>query len=120
MCNKEKLLDFFNNNDVRILTIRRNRENFFKQIELLGLDSLRERTSILSPTDKNVKRNWIEFNCSKKGSIIMIGDSEVDLMAGKLEFVEVIMVKSGLRNPLYFLNKNHDSFRIINDINELL
>ncbi len=120
MCKKEKLLDFFDNNDAHILTVRRNHENFFRQIEFLGLGSLKERTIILSPANKNVKRNWIEFNCSKKNSIVMIGDSEVDLMAGELKFVKVIMVKSGLRNPLYFSNKSHDSFPIIKDINELL
>lgn len=120
LCKEERLIDFFDNNDAHILTVRRNHENLFKQIEFLGLDSLKERTIILSPADRNVKRNWIEFNCSKKNSIVMIGDSEVDLMAGELEFVKVIIVKSGLRNPLYFLNKSHDSFRIIEDINELL
>ncbi len=96
----------------RILTVRRTPDNLFNYLRKRGFDFLIDYTVVLRPSDKLVKYRWIVDNFStislKNEPLLIVGDSETDLLIGKLSQVEVFLVNTGLREPYALLDEYKD------------
>lgn len=114
---KERLSSFFSENDAIILTIRTNKSNLIKQLNNLDIKGLAEKIIILDNNGKQTKKIWVENNIGKDISKIVIGDSEMDLYIGELENTRVILVETGLRNPIKTMNKLSIQGEIFSDVN---
>jgi phosphoglycolate phosphatase len=96
----------------RILTVRRNPENLFNDLRKRGFDFLIDYTVVLRPSDKLVKYRWIVDNFSaislKNEPLLIVGDSETDLLTAKMSQVNVFLVNTGLRDPYALLSEYKD------------
>lgn len=93
-----------------ILTLRRNPENYFWQLEKLGLSKLlKDRSVVLQPKGIDSKLEWIVSKypkslLEKEEELIIVGDSETDLKLAdiskllKIKSI-VYLVKTGLKDP---------------------
>jgi phosphoglycolate phosphatase-like HAD superfamily hydrolase len=96
----------------RILTVRRNTENLFNDLRKRGFDFLIDYTVVLRPSDKLVKYRWIVDNfstiSSKNEPLLIVGDSETDLLTAKMSQVNVFLVNTGLRDPYALFSEYKD------------
>jgi len=90
--------------DYMILTMRKNVENFFWQLDRFGLkDLFKEKSFALKPEGIDTKLEWLKNARDLDNEITVIGDSETDLKMVELSNqhtkVNVYLVKTGLRDP---------------------
>ncbi len=90
--------------DYMILTMRKNVENFFWQLDRFGLkDLFKEKSFALKPEGIDTKLEWLKNARDLDNEITVIGDSETDLKMVELSNqhtkVNVYLVKTGLREP---------------------
>lgn len=92
---QDVLLDFFRKEDSYILTRRRNKAHFLKQLEYLGLEELKERSFVLNPDESLSKK---EFILKKYESLpkIIIGDGKTEAEISTVSNTEVYLVDTGL------------------------
>lgn len=96
---KEQLFERLKNKEYIILTIRKKKDELYKQLKWLALEEIKDRVIVLTPKNKFVKKEYILENREKfSKSLICIGDSETDLEIGKIGNVKVYHVNSGLRD----------------------
>lgn len=104
---KEQLLDFFRVHACRILTRRRNANVFFQQLAWLGLSPLKESSIVLHPDTMPSKADYL--NTMREGTITLVGDSSAEWEASVNSNIQVILVCTGLQNPMEFPNRGNCS-----------
>lgn len=88
-----------------ILTIRYNKEILHEEFKRRHLDGILSNLVILNPSDKLAKYRWVSENVGNEQEIIVVGDSETDLLIGMLDNVKVNLVRTGLRDPDKLIKK---------------
>lgn len=115
LINRKKLFDFIDDYNAFILTKRRNRENYMKQLSILGLERLQKKSIVLED-EQLTKRKWVRENCN--GDVIIIGDSYAEYDTGKLDNVKVFLVDTGLNDfSDVLIQKNYNR---VNDLNNAI
>lgn len=117
---RESLQDFFFENDAIILTIRNNKKNLFKQLNILNIDFLRDKIISLNNDGIYTKASWVRKNINRNEKKIVVGDSEIDLKIGEIYNTVVYIVETGLRNPYKILKMNNIQGYIVPHINSCL
>jgi phosphoglycolate phosphatase len=97
LVNHDFLENFFEKTNAKILTTRNNEGAFMEQLDFLQISFLKHRAIVLKPQGIKTKYDWL-LQSEKNGSVIMIGDSEIDLKAGTLPNSTAFFVKTGLRD----------------------
>ena len=95
------LLDFFAQYPCRILTVRRDPDAFYEQLENLGLSSIAEKSIALQPEHRIGKVDYIAAHYGMEKNII-VGDAASEYEVSALENTQVVLVKTGLCNPTDF------------------
>jgi len=110
-----------------ILTMRKHKDNFYWQIQMLALSQFFEgKCVVLEPKGMDTKKNWLYENIKNlDGEIKIVGDSESDLKMVEVSKstdvkVEAYLVKSGLRDPERIIKEIGLNAKIIKDVNEFL
>ncbi len=122
--NIERLKDIKEN--YIILTMRKSKENFYWQIQMLNLSRLFEgRCVVLEPKGMDTKKNWLYENIKDLDNRIkIIGDSETDLKMAEIsnadKIIDLYLVRSGLRDPEKIIKELDLDAKIIKDVNEFL
>jgi hypothetical protein len=113
--NKEKLIRFFETNDSIILTKRNNINNFYEQLNILGMADLKDKSYIVTGNESK-----FDFFISKfsNSSNCVYGDSFEEFNFSESINNKVYMVKSGLRDVSKF--KYKENVYIIDNINEII
>ncbi|HEU25004.1 hypothetical protein [Athalassotoga sp.] len=114
--------------DYLILTIRKNKENFYWQIKTLNLYQFFEgKCVILEPKGVDVKKEWLYKNIKTfdNNQINIVGDSENDLKMVEVSKnvdvkINIYLVRSGLRDPEKIIKENNLNAQIVKDVNEFL
>lgn len=93
-----------------LVTLRQSRSNLDQQLERLGLTGLFETVLCDSPV---IGKGWetkrrLIANCGLQIKGVMIGDSEIDIRAGKLLGLGTIAVSSGIRNREFLAAERPD------------
>ena len=96
-----KLIEFFSSNPCRILTNRRKPSAFYGQLENLGLSELVGKSIVLQPEDHISKRDYIAAHFGGEKNTV-IGDAASEYEAAQLEDTQVMLVRTGLRDPKDF------------------
>lgn len=91
---REKLLNFFQNNNSCILTKRRNINNFYKELEYLKLNELINKSFVIED-DKKTKIEWIKNNIFDEDFTI-VGDGIEEYNVRSMDKSIVYMVNSGI------------------------
>ena len=91
----EEIKKIFRDDKTMLLTKRRFPKQLEWQLDQLGLD-------IPMVTANNTKLQWLRENCFEES--IIVGDSLIDLDAGKLDNISPIMVGYGLGTKVQFDN----------------
>ena len=121
--------DIVNWNDLKnldfiILTVRNNKYALYNELERRGLDFILEKIIVLKPKDYLVKYNWVMEHLNYEDDIYVVGDSETDLFIGKLQKVKVVLVNTGLRDPINLVKKYSkklvNEVSIVNSVNNFL
>lgn len=99
----QALKTFFQKNDARVLTIRKNKATFMKQLDWMGIGFLQEWAIVLESSGISAKCDWLRKHANEE-PFIMIGDSEVDMQAGEISTCKAYFVKTGLRDVRYLPN----------------
>ncbi len=110
----DELQTYFRENDSLVITVRRNKQAYFSQIQWLGLDFIAPKTIILNPGSKDVKVNWVKQHL-RGIDISVIGDSETDLAFTELNNCKVYFVETGLRS-YEKMNEKWSGFETIDSI----
>lgn len=106
-----------------ILTLRRNPSVLLENLEKKG-KSIKSKVVVLPPSsDPFIKYEWVRNNLPND-KIIVVGDSEVDLLIGRLKKSHVFLVRTGLRCPERLIKKYGDELKnkvtVINSVNDFL
>lgn len=83
-----------------LVTLRRNRAALRSQLELLGLSNLFEGV-FCAQTDEpcwETKCEWIRACRSTAGQTVIIGDTEVDVLAGRAAGIRTVALSCGIRS----------------------
>lgn len=97
----EELEIFFFKYECRILTSRRRADAFLNEMETLGLGGIAGQAIILDSDCGVSKKDFLEQNFSI-GAHIVVGDSEAEWEAARLENVCAVLVQTGSRMPESF------------------
>lgn len=111
---KQKLIRFVLNNKCIVLTKRNKPENFFTELEYLGLAEIRSKCFVISPYSKDSKLAF----CRKKyptSTFIAIGDSNDEYEFAREAFNCSYIVDTGLRENASFEKK--ENVHLISSIN---
>lgn len=111
---KQKLISFVLSNECIVLTKRNNPENFFSELEYLGLTEIKSKCYVIDPTSKNSKLDF----CKKKypsSKFIAIGDSNDEYEFSREAFNSAYIVNTGLRENASFEKK--ENVHLISSIN---
>lgn len=111
--------------DYMILTMRKNVENFFWQLERFGLkDLFKKKCFVLTPKGIDTKLEWLENAKDLDNNITVVGDSETDLkmaeLSGQNTKVNVYLVKTGLRDPYKIIQTFGLKASVIENVNYFL
>ena len=112
---KEELLHFFNTNNSIILTKRKNISAFYNQLDLLGLNILKEKSFVVNDIEN--KLDYFKNKFSDLSNYVY-GDSFEDYRFSDSMNNKVYMVKSGLRDVTKF--KHKDNVFIIDNIVKII
>lgn len=94
----DELLEFFARYPSRILTVRRNPAAFYEQLENLGLSSIAEKSIVLHPEHRIGKVDYITAHYGTEKNVI-VGDAASEYEASALANTQVVLVRTGLRDP---------------------
>lgn len=103
-----------------LVTLRKSQVNLYKELEMVNIVSLFDGILIGNGAGEQweIKAKLLESdNASKKGESVIIGDTEVDIRAGKKLGIKTIAVLSGIRSKSMLLVERPDY--IVNTIKEL-
>lgn len=114
------LLELKKNHRLVLVTLRKNKENLYIELDILGLVEIFD--IILTPNlgyrEKTFKRDLIKGDSLfDVNNSVIVGDTEVDIKTGKCLGIKTVAVLSGLRTKEILLKENPDY--IIDDINDL-
>lgn len=84
--------------DYIILTVRHNETALYQEFKRRNLGSIIPKIIVLKPSGDLVKYRWVKNNLNINEKIDVVGDSETDLLIGKLPNIKVTLVKTGLRD----------------------
>lgn len=98
LCPHSELIDFFRSYPAFILTSRRNKENFYKELEWLGIGELIGRSIVLNPDSGISKKEYLREK-QTAGKQYMVGDSNAEAQLAQLENFNVFLVRTGLQKP---------------------
>ena len=110
-----------------LISLRKNQLNFERQLSSLGLIKYVDHSFTYSTIEKDsskmdnykIKQRVIQKIRNKKNFIgIIIGDSEADIKAGKMESLFTVATTNGLRSKSYL--ETLEPNLIINDLTELI
>ncbi len=96
LVDKNRLLNFFSNNDCYIITKRREKENFYAELNNLGIGELNKKTIVINPDLKISKADYLEKNGNKP--FIIIGDSVEEYNVRLVDKAFVCLVNTGLNS----------------------
>jgi phosphoglycolate phosphatase-like HAD superfamily hydrolase len=113
---KERLLSFGRANNCMILTRRRKKYMYEKQLAWLGLSSLIEKSVVLHPDWDQSKLEYLRQHASCGD--ILIGDSKAEWEVSSLKNMSVILVRTGIDNPDCFPDK--ENCKVLNDISSFM
>lgn len=102
---KEQLLDFFQARACRVLTRRRNADVFFQQLTWLELSPLIKKSIVLHPDTMQTKAEFLSAHQNER--ITLIGDSSAEWEATSIPNAQVVLVCTGLQNPLAFPHRDN-------------
>lgn len=111
------LKSFIYHTGAEILTIRSDVAKTHRQYRKLGLDFLVNQATILKPSGKYTKKDWVTSNCGD--AVIIIGDSEYDMAVKRSESDTAIFYSGGIRSirsvtgnlyPDYVTDNIYDAF----------
>jgi len=115
---KLKKLDFI------VLTIRRRAEALYQELRRRKLDFLIHKIFVLEPGNKLAKLNWVSRNYTHSDEIYVVGDSETDLLVGKIPGVKVVLVNTGLQDPAKLVEKYRNEIAaqimVLESVNDFL
>lgn len=119
---KKKLLDFCNKFDCRIITKRREKSNYYWELNKLGLGFLQRASIVLNPDEHISKYNYVTKIMGIRNCII-IGDSEEEAEFSMHKGNIVFIVESGLNSiktfahyrNILFTEDINEAFQIINN-----
>lgn len=109
----KKQYEILKKKEIIILSKRRNPKMLSWQLMKLGINLPYQTLS-----DNESKKEWIKLNFPT-GDHIIIGDSILDLEAGKLENVTPFMVESGLGTKDTFDQQNL-KYKLFRDLSEII
>lgn len=117
------LLHNLKNEQLVLLSMRNNQENLIWQTKELGLYDYFDDILSCSPLQYNDKTfpliNYIHSkNLSTNNNLIIVGDSEIDIITGKLLKMTTIAVTYGIRTKKLLVSRDPDY--IIDDMNEII
>jgi len=108
-------------NKVILVTLRKLPINLHKELKFLSLDPLFNEILIGSHREKKLwihKAKLIKNSaCFSQRKSLIVGDTEVDILAGKTLGIKTVVVLNGMRNRALLLAKKPDY--VIENINEL-
>ena len=107
---KDRLLNFFFREDAIILTKRCSSENFYKELDILGLNELAAKSFVISNKELS-KVNWLVEKYNNE-NVTIIGDGQEELKCQNRKNTDVVMVDTGLLNLENYKNlgiKKYDS-----------
>lgn len=107
----EEILSFFRKEDI-ILTKRRRKDNFFWELDRLGLYDLISQSHVIqSSKEEYVRKYYCEYEK------IVLGDSTQDLEMGRVPRTRCIMLGCGLFAPARFeqTNMKYDYYNTLSE-----
>jgi len=116
------LLSLKNNYNLVLITLRNNRRGLYRQLEKEKIDKIfndvlvPKRKDLLCPKWEIKAKTLEKYKRIKKDSII-VGDSEIDILAGKYLGIKTVAVIDGMRNK-EFLKKYKPDF-LISDFSKI-
>lgn len=105
-------------NDLFLITARKNKENAYKQINQLGIKQYFAGISIVDSCNNTPQLKSVELN--KYRINYFIGDTESDYTAACLENCVFYAISCGFRNKLYFENNKIECYKSMYEIYEKL
>lgn len=114
LISKDRLINFIISKNAVIFTKRRSIDNFYKELDMLGLSGISNRCMVLSPNKKISKYEYWTNHTGE--NVLIIGDSIEEYDFSKNNQNIIILVKTGLRNVDGFLTK--DNVLIIENIED--
>lgn len=100
-----------------LITIRRNKINLIKQLELLEIRDIFNEIIILEPNNDKTKYNYFKAQNISMKDCIVIGDSNTDLEISRLSPLKTFFVDSGLKSRRILLD--FENIEISKNINEI-
>lgn len=114
ICNSRNLDIILNQDNIYILTVRREYKNLEQQMHNMNIHCLLKKTIVLEPKDIYVKKDWMIKN--KVLDCYMIGDAETDMAVKYNSNIKTVFVKTGLRTNKQIDDRFHPDI-ISNDVN---
>jgi len=83
-----------------LVTLRRNRVALMSQLKLLGISSVFEEIFCAQDADQSwkTKCEWMRSSCVTNREAVIVGDTEVDVLAGRAAGIQTISVTCGIRS----------------------
>ncbi|MFC1772114.1 HAD family hydrolase [Pseudomonadota bacterium] len=83
-----------------LVTLRRNRMALMSQLKLLGINGVFEEVFCAQDADQGweTKCEWIRSNCVTSSEAVIVGDTEVDVLAGHAAGIQTVSVTCGIRS----------------------
>lgn len=116
----ESLTELKKNNRIALATLRKSKENLFKQLQRLKIEHLFDRVLIGGNGEEQwrLKAKIISSdNYFEPQDSVIVGDTEADILAGKFLNIGTIAVLSGIRSKNTLVLSQPDY--IIKDISQL-
>ena len=85
---------------LHLVTLRRNRDALMSQLKLLGISAFFKSIHCADEGDANwqAKCEWIRASGADPDDALIIGDTEVDILAGRAAGIRTVAVSCGIRN----------------------
>lgn len=118
---KEVLFELKNRYNLTLVTLRRNPQNALNEVKKLGLDKYFKDIHVVIPNNKYphiLKYKKIISSGNFDNNSILVGDTEVDILAARKLGIKSVAVLSGIRNKKTIFETKPDY--IIHDIRGLL
>jgi phosphoglycolate phosphatase-like HAD superfamily hydrolase len=86
--------------ELNLVTLRRNRAALMSQLDLLGLRGKFDRVFCAQGVEPGwqTKCEWIRASRTKPGGAVIIGDTEVDVLAGRAAGIYTVALSCGIRS----------------------
>lgn len=96
----ETLTDWAREHQIYLVTLRRNRAALMSQLELLGIHDKFKKIFCAQGVEPSwkTKCEWIRACRSAAADSVIIGDTEVDVLAGRAAGIRTIALSCGIRS----------------------